>query len=110
VQLRAARRKRWEAALASWRRLRTHHSIRLLCIAIASPEFSQPAERLQLFQELRAAQQQAYGRVLAHCQGVGALGPPAMGVAAAQAWAQQGEQQLQRWEAQVADYVARWVG
>jgi hypothetical protein len=106
----SARRARWEAALASWRRLRTHHSIRLLCIVIASPEFTEPAERLQLFQQLRAAQQQAYGRVLAHCQGVAALGPPAMGAVAVQAWAQAGEQQLQRWEGQLAEYVARWVG
>jgi hypothetical protein len=108
VQL-VARRARWEQALASWRRLRTHHSIRRLCAAIAGPEFAEPAERTELFLELSAAQQAAYGNVLVQCQGVRALGPPALGAAAAAAWVQEGEQLLQRWEAQVADFMARWV-
>lgn len=64
----------------------------------------------QLFKELRSAQQASHQQVVARCQGVAALGPPALSAAAVAAWCSACRQEQQAWGTTVADLMARCGG
>lgn len=113
-----ARYKRWQAACEAWRTLRSRHAVACFCTHV-SQELAEPAERLQLFEQLRQGQQEAHTQLLKLCSRLHQLSPPhlnsqmvARRVADASQWLEGWQQQLgkfqqglQRQEQQLEDKV-----
>ncbi len=106
MQLERGRHRRWEAARANWKTLRSAHSIELYAQRLAGPEFAEPHARLKLFKQLAALQAGAARRLAAHLQTAPALAPPALGAAAVGAWRGEAERLCAEWERGVADSLA----
>ena len=58
----------WRAAMEQWRALRTNHTIKTFTDRIESTEFTEPADRLRLFEELRQDQLKAHDNMLEHIE------------------------------------------
>jgi glycerol-3-phosphate dehydrogenase len=100
VLLEQSRRQRWEAALASWRTLRSKHAIACFCEHVTA-DLSEPPARLDAFAQLRAAQEDAHVQLQQLCKRVGQLLPPHLSADAVQAWVAAAQQWNQGWQQQL---------
>lgn len=100
VQTERTRRRRWEAALARWCTLRSEHAVQLYVERLASRGFAEPPERLQLYRQLRAAQEEAAAKLRAHlCTAAPAMLPPGTAAGTASAWGAGAAALCSEWEA-----------
>ncbi len=99
VELERKRRNDWEAALSSWRRLRTHHAISLFNATLCSSQYAEPPARLAIFADIHATQHEAAEKLTAHIRTLPSVLPPHMTEEAAAAWREGAEKLLGEWAA-----------
>jgi hypothetical protein len=98
-----ARYKRWQAACEAWRTLRSRHAVACFCMHV-SQELAEPAERLQLFEQLRQGQQEAHTQLLKLCGRLHQLSPPHLSSQLVASWVADATQWLEGWQQQLGRF------
>lgn len=94
------RHKRWVAAVAAWRTLRSQYAVRCFCKHITD-NLAEPPARLELFESLRTRQQKAHTTLARLCQRLTHLVPPHMSTQAVQGWVNQAMEWCDGWQQQL---------
>ena len=98
----------WQAAMEQWRALRTNHTIKTFTDRIESTEFTEPADRLRLFEELRQDQLKAHDNMLEHIEMVTELLPPnAITPRSVQRWSDESTSDLDAWDAKAREGMGK---
>jgi hypothetical protein len=95
-----ARYKRWQAACEAWRTLRSRHAVAYFCTHVSQ----EPAERLQLFEQLRQGQQEAHTQLLKLCNRLHQLSPPHLNSQVVASWVADASQWLTGWQQQLGEF------
>ncbi|KAL3136899.1 hypothetical protein ABBQ32_006507 [Trebouxia sp. C0010 RCD-2024] len=97
---------RYEAALASWRTLRTQHAVHLFGERLAG-DWAEPQPCLVIYQQLSQQQESAYQETTSHLAKASELAPPSTSAAAAQQWVAAADTIMQQSASFRADHMDR---
>jgi len=76
VDLEEQKRGEWERGLESWRLLRSEHTMKTFTETIRSAEFVEPEDRLGIFADIRAEQEDVHSMIRGHVRSALRLLPP----------------------------------
>ena len=76
VDLEEQKRTEWERGLEGWRLLRTQHTMKTFTETIRGADFVEPRERLGIFAEIRAEQEDVHAQIRGHVRSALRLLPP----------------------------------